>query len=315
MVPSLLPAFLARDGRLVGLPYFTAFYTTRYNDILIKKYGITKFPKTWDEMHDQCMELKKAGVKYPFCAFWTKEYHVFSESFFAMAYSESDKDPLFDEKGEPTMADGGVALKVLEWMKQMYDDGLTNPAYLTNFFESLNAWWAGENAYTLFQHYFMALDNNPESSKIAGNVKLMEMPGSTGGSYAFNAAYVMTTMVRPGDRLRAWDLMRFLGGRNKEGQFYSNKKWMLTQGLLCPYKPLLTDPEVLESFNKWCDARLLFTLFEKSRTRVIGAEEWFAEWNDDFMTQCHMAITGEKTPQKALEDSSEKAKTLKKEYG
>jgi len=49
-----------------GLPYYTGTYVRYGNRKLITDVGFDEFPKTFDELREQCDALHRNGIKYPF---------------------------------------------------------------------------------------------------------------------------------------------------------------------------------------------------------------------------------------------------------
>ena len=53
-------------GRQYGLTYYTDFMAFLYDDEALKKAGISAPPRSWDELTEQCLKIKSAGIsEYP----------------------------------------------------------------------------------------------------------------------------------------------------------------------------------------------------------------------------------------------------------
>ena len=50
------------NGRQYGLTYYTDFMGFMYDADKLKKAGISSPPKTWDDVTQQCLKIKKAGI-------------------------------------------------------------------------------------------------------------------------------------------------------------------------------------------------------------------------------------------------------------
>ena len=63
MTPANLESMKSKDGtKLLGLPYFTSLFILMYNEPMLQQAGIKAPAKSWDELVEHCMKLKKDKV-------------------------------------------------------------------------------------------------------------------------------------------------------------------------------------------------------------------------------------------------------------
>jgi len=299
------------DGRLMGLPYYTGYNSFVYNDLHMQKANL-KPPASWEELIEQCRELKAKGISdHPYISAWAKEWPSLSWSLFSVWFSEGE--PVFDKDYNPTFKDGGVAFKkVLEMHKKLYDDGFVNPDIMTLKSEAVPNFATGKHTFMVVHEYDQKVFNNPEQSQLAGHCKNALMPGKTRSTFIWTAVYLMG--AKPVDALRAWNLMQFFGGKAKDGQYHVAKKWALNFGLGTPHKEVINDPEVLSTFKKWKDTDIASKQHEIATTRDVAKTMWFPEWDWYMMGQVQDYIRGKLNIKKCIDNLYKKAVDLKKMY-
>src|SRR5262249_14881827 len=72
MNPANLDSLKSKDGsKLLGLPYFTSLFVLMSNEPMLAQAGIKGPAKSWDELVDHCLKLKKDKVSdTPFLPNW-----------------------------------------------------------------------------------------------------------------------------------------------------------------------------------------------------------------------------------------------------
>ena len=308
LYPENLVGLSNLEGKLVALPYYTGYRAFLYNEEKLSEAGFQP-PTTWEEFIDQCRELQGKGIsQHPFIPYWiATEYATWS--WFSLWYSEGE--PVFDENYEPTFQDGGVAFKkVLELMKLMYDEEIVPPDILT-MKDHTGTFGTGEHVFMHHSNYIQQALNDPERSQIAGSVRNAIMPGSTRETMAWTEGYAMSPNA-PTDR--AWELMKFLGYKDKEGEYRVSKSWVLQAGLGSPYKEVMNDPEIVESFSKWTDLAIWNEQQEKSKSRGVSQAFWFPEWNLFLVTAVHDYLQGKTPIDETIKNLHDQVVTLKAKY-
>jgi len=102
-------------GKQYGLTYYTDYMGFFYDDSKLKKAGITAPPKTWNEVTEQCLKIKAAGIcEFPFMLSMAKESWLI-EFITAMNYSFGGR--FVDDSGKAIMQDPQKgAAQALQWV-------------------------------------------------------------------------------------------------------------------------------------------------------------------------------------------------------
>ncbi len=312
MYPSNVKDLTTPDGKLGGLPYYSGHQSFIYNDQHTSQLSNWKPPTTWEELLDQCRELKAKGIaEYPYLSAWYRTWASLSWSLFSIWYSEGE--PVFDAKFDPTFKDGGVAFqKVLEMHKLMFDDGLVQPDIMTLQEEALPEYQTGRHTFMTLHDYDQKTMNDPKQSKAAGSIKNALMPGKTRETFIWTAVYLMG--AKPVSEDRAWNLMQFFGGKAKDGQYHVAKRWALDFGLGTAWREVVEDPEVQKQWATWRDLDITKQQIEKSRTRDVSKALWFPEWDWYMMGAVQDYFQGKTKIGDLVTDLYNKAVELKQQY-
>lgn len=311
MYPANVAHLSLPDGKLAGLPYYSGYIAFIYNKAHLDQAGF-KPPETWEELTDQCRELKAKGIaEYPYLSAQNHEWASLSWSIFGTWFSEGES--VFDDNNEPTFKDGGTAFqKVIEMHKLWYDEGLVPPDILTQEGESVPAFATGNHTFMMVHDYDQQFFNTGEKSSIKDGVGNALVPGKTHETFSWTACYLLG--AREVDRERAWNLMQWLGGKNKDGSYVGNKRWALETGLGCPHREVMEDPEIIEAWSKWRDMDVHRQQLEKSKGRAVEKTLWFPEWNWQMMTEVQEHIQGKKTIGEVIDNLYKLATDLKGQY-
>ncbi|MFN8489050.1 MAG: extracellular solute-binding protein [Caldilineaceae bacterium] len=311
MYPANVAHLSLPDGKLAGLPYYSGYIAFIYNKDHLDKAKL-KPPETWEELMDQCRELKGKGIaEHPYISAQNHEWASLSWSIFATWFSEGE--PVFDADNNPTFKDGGVAFqRVIEMHKKWFDEGLTPPDILTQEGESVPSFATGKHTYMMIHDYDQQFLNTGEKSNIKNGVGNALVPGKTHQTFSWTACYLMG--AREVDRDRAWHLMQWLGGKNKDGQYVGNKRWALETGLGCPHREVMEDKEVVDAWSKWRDMDVHRKQLENSKGRAVEKTLWFPEWNWQMMTEVQDHIQGKKQIGEVIKNLYDLALKLKGQY-
>jgi len=170
--------------------------------------------------------------------------------------------------------------------------------------------------------YDLEGDNAPERSKsaIPGkiNIQFGLFPGLDANSPhnvpAWNRYYGIPATAK--DKGASMALIKYLGGKDKTGQYYTSKRWWLLRALGMAYQSPWSDPEVQEKTKKFiADPAMM----QKQNSLAIARDglenPWWTDWYMDLQSNIQQALLKQKTPKEALQASADKARQLKKEAG
>jgi ABC-type glycerol-3-phosphate transport system substrate-binding protein len=130
MNPQNLESLKTKDGKLSGLPYFTSLFTLIYNEPMLQQAGIKAPAKSWDELVEHSLKLKKDKVSdHPFLPNWNNSPSGTMPQFMTDAFSEGAN--VFDAKNKVIVdQEPGVARAMERWQK-VWKAELVNPEVLT----------------------------------------------------------------------------------------------------------------------------------------------------------------------------------------
>src|SRR5262249_27766865 len=77
-------------GKLYGLPYYADLITFQYNRKILEDRKIP-VPKSWDEVLDASLKLKKAGMEKPFVYEYNQTLPNFYQAFVSQVYGRGGK--------------------------------------------------------------------------------------------------------------------------------------------------------------------------------------------------------------------------------
>jgi multiple sugar transport system substrate-binding protein len=178
--------------------------------------------------------------------------------------------------------------------------------------EGVPSYASGRHTFMILHDYDQKVANDPKLSKIAGKVKNALMPGKKHSTFAWTAVYLMG--AQPVDVDRAWQLLRFFGGKSKDGQYHVIKRWALEFGLGSGYKDVMSDPDVVASFSKWRDLDISNKQLELATSRKIAKTIWFPEWDLFMMQRAQEYIRGNSSTDQLVDELTKKVVDLKKQY-
>lgn len=313
MYPNEIEKFSTLDGRLGALPYFTAWFVMAYNaDHIDQLGGSWTPPATWEEFLEQCRQLKTDGIaEHPYLPMWRPTPSNFPDQMFTDMYSQGE--PIFDADNNPTFGDGGVAFRsTFEMYRTMYDEQLVPPDVFA--LAGPQTFATGEHTFWSYVVYGLADVNNPESSQIAGRVKLVPYPGTAGNVLTVGGGYAMG--ANPQDEEATWELLKYFGSKANDGNYVIAKRWALLAGLPSAYPEVMDDPEIIANYQTtWGDFDVAMAQHATSKARTVDKTLWFAEWMQEAVTRGSDYIIGESDIDDLITTLNDKAIELKESYG
>lgn len=309
MIPANLDSLKSKDGKLIGLPYFTSLFIFIYNEPLLQQAGIAAPAKSWDELVDHCLKLKRDKVSdTPFLPNWNNGPSGTMMQFMSDCFSEGAE--VFDARNRVIVDQEPGAARAMERWQKVYKAELVNPEVLTKTSSTdvHRLFWTGRYAYhTNHSYYLKTIAGEPENSKLAPKKGKMAMYPGTGHTYMWTDSYVLnakTTVLED-----AWKFTRFLGG-NLNGNWYVQRQWCLLAGLDNPYPEMYDRREIILSYDQWIDLKLLRKQYEKGKVIAAFKEPWYSEYDTKAVPIVHDMIRGNLTVAKGLKDLANLQKSL-----
>jgi len=188
-------------GKVYGLPFSISLPVGYYNMDILKKGGISKLPKTWDEVVTACKVMKKNGIKNPIFWGWNITGNWFAQALMWTQDAPIVKDNKFNMGGK----EGLVAL---ETMKKIFRGcEMKNLKWK----EALGSFSAGEIGMMFWSTSALGA---VERAKGKFELKTGPFPGITGTPKGLpaggNAAMLVSTSKDPKKLAAAWAWLKFI---------------------------------------------------------------------------------------------------------
>ena len=296
-------------GHQYGLTYYTDYMAFFYDEDKLKKAGIAAPPATWDEVVEQSLKIKKAGLSdYPLMLSMARETWLI-EFMSALVFSHGGR--FVDDAGNAVMADPKRgARSALQWVVDAVNKHkIVSPACVEmGELNGLKAFSSGNHAFALIGRYRIRTLNDPQQSQIAGRVKQALMPAGPGGSHAtvgWMRFYGMTpqalaSKARTGNAVK---LIEWFGGK-ADGKYQFQKLMFLDVGSGFGVKPLFQDPDIRAAYQKYADIDMVEKQQALARKKDV-VSRWFGEWDEQNDTAWQSAIVGKASVDDALGKSAQ----------
>ncbi|MCT7376992.1 ABC transporter substrate-binding protein [Chelativorans salis] len=305
------------DGRLVMLPraqfdvsalyYLKSLYEDEENKAKFKdEYGYELTPPdTWQEVADQARFFANPpdfyGTQY------AGKEEAINGRFYEMLVAEGGE--YLDAEGRPAFnSEAGV--RALDWFVDLYQAKAV-PAGTTNYlWDDLGQGFAsGTIAINLDWPGWAGFFNDPESSKVAGNVGVKVQPkGSSGKRTGWSGHHGFSVTESCADKEAAASLVWFL--TNEDSQ-----KLEASAGPL-PTRTAVWDWVVAEAEGDAYRQEVL-TAFQQAAEHAFPVPQT-ASWieiSNAVYPELQAAILGDKTSQQALDDAADKATAILEDAG
>lgn len=93
----------------------------------------------------------------------------------------------------------------------------------------------------------------------------------------------------------------FLGGKDKNGQYFGAKRWWMLSGLGYGYKPLTDDAEIKADAAKWGDLARYQKVMLASQPRPGVLGSWSSQWRTEFTAVIKDVMQGKITVKDGVE--------------
>ncbi|MEJ3654170.1 sugar ABC transporter substrate-binding protein [Actinomycetes bacterium KLBMP 9759] len=303
------------QGKRYGLPYYTDCMGLIYNAEILEKAGISAPPKSLDELEQQSLKIKNAGlVPYPL-AFAAQLQDTWQSWIWALVYSSGGL--LFSDDMKPVMNGADpVAGQAFEWLHRAANQSrIVDPASLQLTPVPLdNAMKAGQYAFNFGARYALRDYNDPARSQQAGKLKLAPIPsldGTLKGTVGTTRMYCLAADTDVKDQ--AMTLLNYLGGYT-DGQPATARYWFLKRGLGFTFKDLAQDKEITEALAKFVDPAIYAQLAEVAEARNVVHAPWYAEFEASLQKTTQQVLTDQTTAPAAMTALADSANALAKKY-
>jgi multiple sugar transport system substrate-binding protein len=308
---------LRYKGKQYGTPYYGDIYVYMYDQKALQKAGVVKGPVTLDQLREAALAVKKTSpVEYPILKGFKTNVDGLSE-FWSMVFASGGN--FFDEALEPVYPDKDKsALAVLEWLVQaMYDWKILDPKGLElDETQARDAFVNGQGFFTSNVGNVLPRANNPKLSKRAGDIAPTRFPGLTDtgkGPMGWTRLYCIDAKTKVRDA--AWRLISYMGGKDKQGVYYTAKDWYSKYGVGYAFRSLDKDPEMIKiQRDAGWDLEVRSQQYATARARTNIKAPWYNDWDRYTQQQVQNALVKKVSPRDALTASANKARELRKQW-
>lgn len=295
------------EGKWIGLPWKAEWMSFVYNKKMLQDAGYDHPPRTWDELIEMSLTLKKKGiVKYPMVFSWGANYEQITVDYVMLVKSLGGE--LFDAQGNPIF-NQGAGVKALQLMyDMMHTYQIVDPAALTLIGggKRRDIMMAGQGAFVFLWGTPLLVMNDPAKSPRAGEFDIALAPAGPGGPYSVAGPMGWAISAYSRNPEAAWEFLRCIAG--PEGE----KFMFMEEGAPPGWKSVLNDPEVSMKLKQaGGDVMLQQTAFLALRPAL----PYYSEWSAGVQKAVHEVLTKQKTPQQALDDLAAYTRELKAKYG
>lgn len=295
-IPVFKETFTVIDGVRYGVPYDGDLHLLFYNTTLFEKYNLEP-PTTWDEYLEACKTITEgeAGQAYGCGIMGAKIPLILIGTFLNRLGGYGGA--FFDEEGNPAI-NSPEAVAALEALVAESPYALPEPAAVA-FDELLGGWLTGKVGMTEFWTDLGQMTDNPEQSKIIGEWGVVPLPQGTGPKARTvavnNAGFGLGLSTMAQDPDLALEFLKF----NARPDI--NVRANTIVGGLDPTRwSTLDDPTYR--------AHVGDELADAIKAAHENAMPWptdakWAELQEVLNENLSLALTGDKTPQEALDDT------------
>jgi multiple sugar transport system substrate-binding protein len=290
------------EGEVYGMPWLLDEKYFFYNEKLLNEAGFSDPPRTWEEMLEQAAVIKEKGIaEYPIVWSWGQYEAAICDW---VTLLEGNGGKLVDEAGNPMFNDE-KGVETLAWMVQTIDDGITNPASVSYVEEDVrNVFSQGKAAFALNWTYMYDLVNlNEEESQVTGEIKMALMPAfSDGGveSATLDGSMGFSVADASPAKEAAWKYIEYLTSEDVQNRYSAH---------LLPIWQTSFEGEAGEQLMSYSESNAVTVPMFKEQfpySSVRPKVPFYPEASKALQLALQEALTGQKTPEQALNDAAAK---------
>ncbi len=289
-----------------GMPWLLDTKYFFYNTRILKEAGFDAPPKTWEELAEQSRVMKEKGlVEYPTIWSWAQAEAIICD-FVTLLYGNGGQ--FFDENNEPVFnSEQGV--QVVQWMVDMVNEGLANPSSITSLEgDVVNVFAQGNAAFTVNWLFAYAQSQSSEDSLVVDEVGMALMPvfqaaadqGIVSSSINGSMGFALAAGTEHPDE--AWAFLEYLTSEPIQIEYSKN--------LLPIWKASFEKPELVDANPVTVPMFAAQFPYANVRPKV----PYYNEMSRIMQIALQQALTGEKSPQEALDDAVAQVKDVQSMY-
>lgn len=308
-------------GKQYGLSYYGDHMSFMVNTDVMQRAGIAAPPTTWDEVTEQCLKIKAAGImEYPLLLSLGADTWLIE---FVSALTFAFGGRFVDERGDAIMgAANGGAMRAARWLHAaIHTHRILSPgAVETVELNGLRAFGSGAHAFTIEPTYRIRGLNDPAQATAAGKIRLALMPKGGPNGTNETCGWIRFYGMTPGAkadrarRERATRFVEYFGGRDTSGNYSMQKLLLLDVGLPSCAVPLAQDPEVQGFWDRWAGGGAMVAQQAMLARKKDVISPWFGEWVETSNQAWQSICLGRATPEAGLAALGTKWNELKRAF-
>jgi len=296
------------EGEVYGMPWLLDEKYFFYNEKLLNEAGFSDPPRTWEEMLEQATVIKEKGIaEYPIVWSWGQYEAAICDW---VTLLEGNGGKLVDEAGNPMFNDD-AGVETLTWMLQTIEDGITNPASVSYVEEDVrNVFSQGKAVFALNWMYMYDLVNlNEEESQVTGEIKMSLMPAFSGSgveSATLDGSMGFSVADSSPAKEAAWKYIEYLTSEDVQSRYSAH---------LLPVWKTAFEGEAGEKLMSYSESNAVTVPMFKEQfpySSVRPKVPFYPEASKALQLALQEALTGQKTPEQALNDAAAKWMELMK---
>lgn len=324
MRPTALQEYTYKGKLYAGGAWYQLTTLMVFNRRILNEAGISAPPTTWDEVIQQSLAIKKAGIlEYPLALYYKPVSRRLDWVWdtIAMNLSGPDKRPLWDESYNPQFLNSGSpGYRALQYARDFIQKHkITNPgAFEVDTFDVVNAMMRGQAAFSWVGDFHFSTIADPAKNQEYGNIQVMIMP-DTGFTWSKADGYSMSmAATRKGEKhmLDTWEVLKYFTG--PEFAKLQLKKWFGPT----VYPQVYEDPEIQEVVKKFMpDPDVYYKQLQQSMNLQAFVEPvhrtafYFQYLENYVLPNLQKAVMDTISVDEALKAISAGFASLKNEYG
>ena len=234
-----------------------------YNEPMLQQAGIKAPAKTWDELVEHCLKLKRTRSATPrSCRNWNNSGSGTMPQFMSDCFSEGAN--VFDAKNRLLVDQEPGAARVLERWQKVYKEGLVEPrgATKTSSTDTHRLFWPGRYAYHTNHSYY--LKTSPASRRTASSPQEGQdghVPGQRPDPHVHRVLHDERQDKGGRGLVEAPALPR----REPQRRLVRPAPVVPHRRPRQPLPEMYDHPEIMQSYDSWVDLKLLREQYKKGR--------------------------------------------------
>jgi multiple sugar transport system substrate-binding protein len=291
-----------------------------YNPDLLKKGGFDHPPTTWDEAQQMAVALKEQKLAdFPFDFDLSKASNSsLMWLFWTMAFG--DGGHIFDANNAPLWPDKDPTyLKIVTFLTDAVQKYKTlDPSRIQPSSAAIGPLDAGLAAFGIGASYGLPREQDTQYTKIPGVNKMTYAPSFHQvenlplGTVTWTRMYGISSYTQ--DLETTWKAEYFLGGKDKNGDYWNSKNWLEHDFKFSGFKSFRESQFAQDIAKKWGDPTVTTKLAAAAKAREALKEPWWSDWDVFNQGELQSAMLAKETPEVAAKNSADEVRRLQAKF-